>query len=98
VPPHQSINGDTDATVTGLQLLAHIFSDDDLGARFMAFSGLDADDLRARAEDSQLLAALVDFVAGNEADLVASADAIGVPPATIIAAGRALGGNVEHWA
>ena len=98
MPPHQSINGNTDATVTGLQLLAHIFADDDLGERFMAFSGLDADDLRARAGDSALLAGLIDFVAANEPDLVAAADAIGVPPATIIAAGRALGGGAsEHW-
>ena len=96
--PHQSINGDTDPTVMGLHLLAHIFADADLGPRFMALTGLGADDLRARATDSQILAALVDFLAANDTDLVAAADAIGVAPAAIIAAGRALGGGAqENW-
>lgn len=92
------INDTTDPIVTGLHLLAHIFADADLGARFVAFTGLDADDLRARATEPMVLAAVVDFLAANEPDLVAAADAIGMPPATIIAAGRALTGDgVEHW-
>lgn len=96
---NQIINGNTEAIVVGLQLLAHIISDADLGARFMALTGLATDDLRARAADPIVLAALVDFLGANEADLLAAADAIGVSPEAIVAAGAALGGDaiMETW-
>lgn len=96
---NQSINGYTEPVVTGLQLLAHIVSDADLGARFLALTGISAEDLRARADEPGVLAALIDFTAANEADLVAAADAIGVSPAIIVAAGAALRGDddVESW-
>jgi adenine/guanine phosphoribosyltransferase-like PRPP-binding protein len=98
VQRNQSINGDTDALVTGLQLLAHVVADADLGERFLAMTGLAVDDLRARAAEPGVLAALIDFVAAHETDLVTAADAIGVPPAAIIAAGRALGGGAPESA
>jgi hypothetical protein len=94
---NQSLNDVPDPFVTGLQLLAHVVADADLGARFLALTGLTADDLRARAADAGLLSALVDFVAARESDLVAVADAIGIAPAAIIAAGHALGGDGEQW-
>lgn len=97
---NQSINGNTEPVVIGLQLLGYIISDADLGARFMTLTGLATDDLRARAADPIVLAALVDFLAAHEADLVAAADAIGVSPEAIVAAGAALGGGdtSETWA
>jgi hypothetical protein len=94
---NQSINDTPDPFVTGLQLLAYIVADPDLGARFLALTGLTADDLRNSAAEAGVLAALVDFVAARETDLVAAADAIGVAPETIVAAGRALGGDTEQW-
>lgn len=94
---NQSLNDVSDPFVTGLQLLAHVVADADLGARFLALTGLTADDLRARAADAGVLAALIDFVAARESDLVAAADAIGIAPAAIIAAGQALGGGGEQW-
>jgi hypothetical protein len=99
VPRNQSINVDTDPIVIGLQLLAHIVADPELGARFLALTGLGPDDLRARAADAGTLAALIDFLAARDADLVAAADAIGVPPPAIVAAGVALGGGnvAESW-
>ena len=90
---NESINTVNDPFVLGLQLLAHVVSDDDLGARFLALTGLDADDLRARAAEPGVLAALVDFVAARESDLVAAADALGVKPQAIVEAGRSLGGG-----
>lgn len=87
---NKSVNVAADPLVLGLQLLAHVVADEDLGARFLALTGLDADDLRARAADPGVLAALVDFVAANEADLVAAAAALGEKPEAIIAAGLAL--------
>lgn len=90
---NKSVNAISDPFVLGLQLLAHVVSDADLGARFLALTGLDADDLRARAADPGVLAALVDFVAARESDLVAAADALGVTPQAIVGAGESLGGG-----
>jgi hypothetical protein len=76
--------------VLGLQALAHVAGDADLGPRFLALSGLDADGLRAGAGDPALLAAVIDFLCARESDLVACAEAIAVSPAALVAAGAAL--------
>ena len=90
---NESVNVAPDPFVLGLQLLAHVVADDDLGARFLALTGLDADDLRARAAEPGVLAALIDFITAHERDLVTAADALGVKPQAIIAAGITLGGG-----
>jgi hypothetical protein len=79
--------------VLALLALAHVAGDTDLGPRFLAMSGLDAAALRAGADDPALLAALIDFLSAREADLVATADAIGARPARLAAAGAALRGD-----
>jgi hypothetical protein len=89
----QMVNEDVNPGVTGLRLLAHVVADADLVGRFLALSGLDADALRARADDPGLLAALIDFVAAHEPDLLAAAEALALKPQAIIAAGVALGGG-----
>ena len=91
----KSINAVPDPLILGLQLLAHVVADPDLGARFLALSGLDADNLRSRAADPGVLAALIDFIAANEADLIAAAAALAVSPQAIVAAGNALGDGGE---
>ncbi len=78
------------AAVLGLQALAHVAGDPDLGPRFLALSGLDADGLRAAAGDPALLAAVIDFLGAREADLIACADALGVTPAVLVRAGTDL--------
>ena len=93
---NQSVNADRDPLVVGLQLLAHVISDADLGPRFLDLTGMSADDLRRRADESGVLAALIDFLAANEADLVAAADALDITPSMIIAAGAQLGGSVAE--
>lgn len=90
---NESVNADRDPVVLGLQLLAHVVADDDLGSRFLGLTGMTTDDLRRRAADPGVLSALIDFLAGNEADLLAAADAVAVPPAAIIATGARLGGS-----
>ena len=90
---NESVNTDRDPLVLGLQLLAHVVADVDLGPRFLGLTGMTADDLRHRAADPSVLAALIDFLAANEGDLVAAADAVAAKPAAIIAAGARLGGN-----
>jgi hypothetical protein len=93
---NQSVNADEKPDVIGLRLLAHVMSDPELAARFLALSGLDADTLRARAGDPGLLAALIEFIAGHEPDLVAAADALALTPMAIVAAGAALGGGTAR--
>ncbi len=90
---HKKVNGAVPTPappVLALQALAHVAGDEDLLPRFLALSGLDAAALRAGAGDPQLLAALIEFLAGRESDLIACADALGVPPAVLAAAGPAL--------
>jgi hypothetical protein len=76
--------------VVGLQALAHVAGDTDLGPRFLALSGLDADGLRAGAGDPALLAAVIDFLSARESDLVACAEALAISPAALAAAASAL--------
>jgi hypothetical protein len=84
--------------VLGLQALAHVAGDEDLGPRFLALSGMDAESLRARAGEAPVLAAVIEFLASHEADLLAVAAALGVKPEALIAAGQSLSGNLGEWA
>jgi hypothetical protein len=84
--------------VLGLQALAHVAGHEDLGPRFLALSGIDAESLRARAGEAPVLAAVIEFLASHEADLLAVAAALGVKPEALIAAGQSLSGNLGEWA
>lgn len=53
-------------------------------------TGLSPEELRAGLGDGAVLAAVLDFLAGHEPDLVAAADAMGVKPEAILAARRKL--------
>lgn len=85
--------------VLALQVLAHVAGDEDLGPRFLALSGLDGDALRVRAGESLVLAAVIEFLASHEPDLLTVAETLGVKPEALIAAGTALSGNgMGEWA
>lgn len=89
----KTVNAAPAPAIIALQALAHVAGDADLGPRFLALSGLDAAGLRAGAGDPAVLAALIDFLAQREADLVATADAIGVKPEALVRAGAMLAGG-----
>lgn len=76
--------------ITGLRALAHVMADDALAGRFLDLSGLTAADLRARAADPALLAAVIDFLTAHEPDLVACARALDLPPETLAATAQQL--------
>ncbi len=78
------------ADVIGLQALAHVIGDPDMGPRFLALTGLDPAALRARAGEPALLAEVIGFLAARESDLVAAAEALGVPAAALAGAGETL--------
>lgn len=76
-----------------LQALAHVAGDEAMGPRFLALTGMDVAELRANGGQPATLIALLDYLMANEADLVATAEAIGVKPDQLAGAARALGGD-----
>ena len=75
-----------DAEALGLAALAATLVDDRRAMRFLDLTGLDVDDLRARAGERSLLAETLAFLENHEHDLVAVADAIGTTPQALVAA------------
>jgi len=74
----------------GLAALAATLSDERRAQRFLDLTGIGTDELRHKASDPALLAALLRFLEAYEPDLVAVAEALGVPPATLVEARRQL--------
>ena len=84
----RSTNADPTALV--LQALAATLSEPRRAERFLALTGIDADQLRERIGDPGLLSAVIGFLASHEPDLIAVAEAIGSTPEALVAAGRSL--------
>ena len=61
--------------------------------RFLAMTGLSADDLRASLGQPATLAAVLDFLCAHEPDLLSAADDLGHAPLVIVAARNALAGD-----
>ncbi len=81
---------DENIIVTALTALAWTLEEPARARRLLDLTGLTPADLRAGAGDRSILAALLDFLAGHEPDLVACAEAIGVGPVDLILARDAL--------
>jgi len=79
-----------DAEATALRALATTLGKPDLTQRFLDLTGIGTDELRARAGEPALLAALLRFLEAHEPDLVAVADALDMKPDALVAARRAL--------
>ena len=80
----------TDPTTLALDALVWTLADEDRAQRLLAVTGLDPADLRARLDDPAVLGASLAFLLAHEADLIACADALGVPPATLARAAEVL--------
>jgi len=79
-----------DAEALALSALAATFTDERRAQRFRNLSGIGTDELRERAGDADLLAALLRFLEGHEPDLLDVAGAIGVKPQELVAAREEL--------
>jgi hypothetical protein len=90
-PPSPSLD---QAEVLALRALAHVAGDESLGPRFLELSGMDAAGLRAQAGNADVLAAVLGFLAGHEADLLAVAEALDVKPAVLAEAAQRLAGPI----
>ena len=91
--PRQTITPQRKAAeLLAVEALAHIGADDQKLARFLALTGLEAHTLRSAARDSRFLAAVLDYVASDEALLVAFAAESGRIPSDVVRAAAALRG------
>ncbi len=86
------------AKVVALRALTYLVSEEDVLQRFMDLSGVDPADLRARADDSAMLAGVLDFFLGFEPQLLEMCEATDLPSEAPAQARRCLsGGQQEEW-
>lgn len=74
-----------DVMALALQALAATLAEPKRAERLLALTGLDVDELRGRADDPAILAAVIGFLESHEPDLVAVAEAVGTTPARLVA-------------
>jgi hypothetical protein len=79
-----------DAETIALAALAATLSDARRAQRFLDLSGIDTVELRRRADERELLSALIRFLEAHEPDLVAVAEEVGVAPEALVEARRTL--------
>jgi hypothetical protein len=82
-----------DAAILGLAALAAMLGDERCAKRFIDLTGIGTDELRRRADDPALLAALIRFLEAHEPDLVAVSEELGVSPELLVQARRELEGE-----
>ena len=80
------------AETLALKGLGHLAADGEALLRFLRFSGLEVADLRERAADPELLAAVVDFILTDEKLCESFLTAEQIQPHELHAARRALPG------
>jgi hypothetical protein len=79
-----------DPVALALRALAWTVAEQSRADRMLALTGLDGDDLRARALEPAVLAALLGFLEAYEPDLLACAEALEVKPTDLVQAREAL--------
>ena len=75
-----------DAQTLALLALAWSLEDSRRAERLLALTGLTTNDLRARAMEPGLQAAILGFLEAHEPDLIACAEALEVEPQALVAA------------
>jgi hypothetical protein len=79
-----------DPLALALAALAATLGDTRRAQRFIDLTGIGTDELRARAGDPALLAALIRFLEAHEPDLLAVSEELGVSPELLVEARREL--------
>lgn len=80
-----------DAAAVALKALAFVAADDVLLSRFVALTGCGLDDIKTRMADEGFLGAVLDFLLGDDAAVVAFAASEGLAPETPMLARQKLG-------
>jgi hypothetical protein len=91
--PNGAISGDPLAL--GLAALAATLADQRRAQRFLDLTGIGTDELRRRAAEPGLLAAVIRFLEAHEPDLLAVAKQLGARPEQLVQARRQLEGGAE---
>ena len=87
-----------DAETIAATALAWLASDPERLGTLLAASGLGPADLRARVAEPEFLGFVLDHLLGDEAAVLAFADAAGLPPDAALRARAALPGSAApHW-
>ena len=79
-----------DPQALALGALGWLLQSESRAERLLALTGLTPDALRAGVGNPAVLAAVLDFLAAHEPDLVGAAEALGVAPAALVQAAGAL--------
>ena len=79
-----------DPAALALQALGWVLGDAPRAERFLSLTGLTPEELRGGLGDPAVLAAVLEFLCGHEADLIAAADALAVQPGDLVAAMETL--------
>ncbi|MEM8957919.1 MAG: DUF3572 domain-containing protein [Pseudomonadota bacterium] len=86
------------AELLALQVLGWVLENEEIALVFLGSTGSDADQLRARAQDPELLAAVLDFTLMDDAWVVAAARHARIGPEELLSARAVLpGGDAPHW-
>ena len=81
---------DNDPVALALAALAATLECERRAHRFIDLTGIGTEELRRRAGDPSLLAALLRFLEAHEPDLIAVAEELGVKPLDLVEARRQL--------
>ncbi|MEM9107650.1 MAG: DUF3572 domain-containing protein [Pseudomonadota bacterium] len=93
--PNYSHN-DTETSALGIDALTWIAQDEEQMSRFLALSGLSAENLRAAASEPGFLAGVLGFLMGHEPTLMAYCEDRGIAPEKVAKAWHALGGDAPY--
>lgn len=80
------------AEILALKALTFLAQSQDELERFVALAGIGPADLRSRADDPELLAAVIDFILADDRRLTSFCESLGLEPKAIHLARRALPG------
>lgn len=81
---------DNDPVILGLAALGATLSCERRAHRFIDLTGIGTNELKQRAAEPSLLAALIRFLEAYEPDLVAISEQLGVSPSDLVEARRQL--------
>jgi hypothetical protein len=95
--PPRDVQAPQDAEATAIAALAFVAGDPVLLPRFLALTGIEASAIRQAAGEPGFLAGVLRFVAAHEPTLLRFAEETGTPPASVLAAMRALPGGGDAY-
>ncbi|RPE72020.1 uncharacterized protein DUF3572 [Pacificibacter maritimus] len=86
------------AETIALKILVWIVGNDEILPIFLSSTGLGEDDLRARAGETELLTAVLDFITMNDEWVNDCATSISIDPHDFLKARQSMPGGADiHW-